>query len=220
MAYPDYVRERARQLRIEKKLSLDEIAERLALPKTTVYYWVKDLPLGRARSNPGQQLGTQAMQAKYRALREQAYAAGVAEYDELAKVPTFREFVALYVAEGLKRNRNRVQIANSDERVIAMASGWLRRLTSRRQVYSIQYHADQDLEALRAYWADVLAIDGSVIRLQRKSNSNQLSGRTWRSAYGVMSISVEDTYLRARLQAWIDVIRGEWGLDCGLSLGV
>jgi hypothetical protein len=27
MAYPDYVRERARQLRVEKKLSLDEIAE-------------------------------------------------------------------------------------------------------------------------------------------------------------------------------------------------
>jgi transposase-like protein len=51
MAYPDYVRERARQLRVEKKLSLDEIAERLALPKTMVYYWVKDLPLQRPRSN-------------------------------------------------------------------------------------------------------------------------------------------------------------------------
>jgi transcriptional regulator with XRE-family HTH domain len=37
MAYPGYVRERARRLRVEKKLSLDELAERLALPKTTVY---------------------------------------------------------------------------------------------------------------------------------------------------------------------------------------
>jgi transcriptional regulator with XRE-family HTH domain len=46
MAYPDYIRERARQLRVEKKLSLDEIAERLALPKTTVYYWITDLPRG------------------------------------------------------------------------------------------------------------------------------------------------------------------------------
>jgi hypothetical protein len=37
MAYPGHLRERARELRVTKKLSLDEIAERLALPKTTVY---------------------------------------------------------------------------------------------------------------------------------------------------------------------------------------
>jgi predicted DNA-binding transcriptional regulator AlpA len=49
MAYPAYVRERARELRTTKHLSLNEIAERLALPKTTVYDWINDLPLGRAR---------------------------------------------------------------------------------------------------------------------------------------------------------------------------
>jgi hypothetical protein len=100
-----------------------------------------------------------------------------------------------------------------------MASGWLRRLTVKAQTFSIQYHADQDLEELRTDWAGVLRIDGSVIKLQRKSNSNHLTGRTWRSAHGVMSITVEDTYLRARLQAWIDRIRGDWGLDCGCPPG-
>jgi hypothetical protein len=132
-------------------LSGDEIAERLALPKTTVYYWISDLPLPRARSNRGQRLGTVAMQAKYR--------------------------------------------------------------------YSIQYHADQDLEVLCAYWADVLAIDGSSIRLLRKSNSNQLKARTWRSARGVLTVGVNDTYLRARLQSWIDRIREDWRLDSCASVG-
>jgi transcriptional regulator with XRE-family HTH domain len=220
MAYPDYVRERARQLRVEKKLSLDEIAERLALPKTTVYYWISDLPLGRPRSSEAQRRRNQAMQAKYARLRDDAYVEGFAQYDELVGVPTFREFVALYIAEGLKRNRNRVQIANSDERIIAMASGWLHRLTTKAQTFSIQYHADQDLEELRTYWAGLLCIDPSEIKLQRKSNSNQLTGRTWRSAHGVMSITVDDMYLRARLQAWIDRIRGDWGLDCGAIPGV
>jgi hypothetical protein len=37
MAYPAYLRERARELRIKKPLSIDELAERLAVPKTTVY---------------------------------------------------------------------------------------------------------------------------------------------------------------------------------------
>jgi transcriptional regulator with XRE-family HTH domain len=36
MTYPAYLRERARELRTTKQLSLDEIAERLALPKTIV----------------------------------------------------------------------------------------------------------------------------------------------------------------------------------------
>jgi hypothetical protein len=44
------------------------------------------------------------MQAKYRRLREEAYADGVARYDDLALVPTFRDFVALYIAEGYKRD--------------------------------------------------------------------------------------------------------------------
>ena len=92
MAYPPYVRARARELRIKNHLSLDELAEHLALPKTTIYYWIKDLPLGRDRRESPHN-GTRAMQAKYRRLREAAYEQGQAEYDVLlrrADVPGFR----------------------------------------------------------------------------------------------------------------------------------
>jgi transcriptional regulator with XRE-family HTH domain len=37
MADPAYVREKARELRIERRLSIVEIAERLGLPKTTIF---------------------------------------------------------------------------------------------------------------------------------------------------------------------------------------
>ena len=58
MAYPRYLRDRACELRTEKHLSLIEIADRLGLPKTTVYYWIKDLPLGRPRrATRGQRTG-------------------------------------------------------------------------------------------------------------------------------------------------------------------
>jgi transcriptional regulator with XRE-family HTH domain len=218
MAYPAYLRERARELRTAKKLSLDEIAARLALPKTTIYYWVKDLPLGRARrENPHR--GTRRMQAKFRRLREEAYPQGLAEYDELVQLATFRDFVVLYIAEGYKRNRNRVSIANSDECVVAMAAGWLQSLTRKPLIYSIQYHADQRLDDVCEFWGDLLGIDCSLIRLQRKSNSGQLNGRRWRSAHGVLTLTVHDTYLRARLQAWIDRVRQGWRLDSAPRLG-
>lgn len=209
MAYPPYVRARARELRIKNHLSLDQLADHLALPKTTIYYWIKDLPLGRDRREFPHN-GTRAMQAKYRRLREAAYEQGQAEYDELLGVPRFRDFVVLYVAEGYKRNRNRVSIGNSDPRMVEMATGWLRRLSSRPLCYSVQHHADQNLEKLRAFWGSRLEIDGSHIRLQRKSNSGQLQGRAWRSEHGVLTVCVNDTALRPRLQAWIDLVRDDW----------
>ena len=45
MSHPAYIRAKARELRIERRLTIDEIAERLALPRGTIYYWVRDLPL-------------------------------------------------------------------------------------------------------------------------------------------------------------------------------
>ena len=119
VAYPAYVREKARQLRVEKHLSLDEIAERLALPKTTIYYWIRDLALGRPRRENGLP-GSRAMCRKYRVVREAAYEEGTAEFELLARDPSFRAFVCLYIAEGSKRRRNEVAIGNSDPAVIAL----------------------------------------------------------------------------------------------------
>ena len=151
------------------------------------------------------------MQSKYRRLREEAYAQGRLEFDQLVASPTFRDFVVLYIAEGYKRSRNAVRLGNSDERVVALAAGWIARLSSKRLRYELQYHADQDLDELRAFWGGVVGVDGAIIRMQRKSNSGQLSGRRWRSQHGVLTVRVNDTLLRARLQAWMDRTREGWG---------
>jgi transcriptional regulator with XRE-family HTH domain len=212
MTYPAYLRDRARRLRIDNQLTLDEIAERLALSRATIWSWISDLPLARPRAaTAGAALGNAAMQAKYRKLREAAYARGLAECDVLALTPTFRDFVVLYIAEGYKRNRNVVSVCNSDGRVIWLAAHWMRAFSANRFGYAVQYHADQDLDELRRHWGTVLDIDGTEIRMQRKSNSGQLKGRSWRSEFGVLTVSVGDTRLRARLQGWIDRIKSEWG---------
>ena len=65
-----------------------------------------------------------------------------------------------------------------------LADYWLRRLASNAVTYSLQYHADQDPEGLIRFWSFSLGADPSAFRLQRKSNSGQLAGRTWRSKWG------------------------------------
>jgi len=215
MAHAPYLREKAREMRISKRLTIDELAERLALSRSTVYYWVKDLPIERSNSGGpfpthGQKLGNQAMQRKYKLLRDEAYAEGERSFDELAAEASFRDFICLYMAEGYKRNRNVASIANSDPAIILVSQSWMSRLSDKELRYSIQYHADQDLDELTAFWGSKLGVGPATIKLQRKSNSNQLAGRTWRCQYGVMSVTCHDTLFRARLGAWMERLKSSW----------
>jgi hypothetical protein len=211
MAYPAYVREKARELRLERRLSIDEIAERLALPKTTIFYWVRDIPLQRPRrANAGQRRGNRGMRRKYRELREAAYALGRDEFEELGAIPTFRDFVCLYVAEGYKRQRNTVELCNSDPTVIALATWWIRHFSRNPVRFFLQYHADQDVDELTRYWGDVVGVMPAEIGLRSKSNSGQLRSRAWRSRKGVLRVRACDTLLRARLQGWIDCVQETW----------
>jgi hypothetical protein len=157
MAYPTYIREKVRALRTERHLSIVEIAARLGLPKTTVYYRVRDLPLGRPRRSSNL-AATRAMQRRYRLIREQAYAEGAEQFDRLAIDPTFRDFVCVYMAEGSKRARNVVAIGNSDPSIVKLAARWMREFSKKKLRYSIQFHADQDLGTLTAFWAGELGV--------------------------------------------------------------
>ena len=150
------------------------------------------------------------MQLKYKRLRDEWHELGRLEFDRLSREATFSEFVCLYLAEGYKRSRNSVSLANSDVAAIALALRWYREFSRKPIGFSIQHHADQRVEDLTAYWASELGIPDISISFQRKSNSGQLRHRTWRCKYGVIAVRVHDTYFRARLQGWIDRIRGHW----------
>lgn len=150
------------------------------------------------------------MQAKYRRLREEAYELGRWEFPRLDRVPTFRDFVCLYIAEGYKRSRNTVSVANSDAAVIKLANRWLMEFSRRPIGYSVQHHADQRFADLATFWGRELRVPAAEIAFQRKSNSSQLKYRTWRSKYGVLTVRTNDTVFRARLQGWIDRLKLCW----------
>jgi DNA-binding XRE family transcriptional regulator len=210
VTHPNYIREKARQMRVEKDLTIDEIAERLGISRQTIFYWVKDVPLKKPRRHPDYELRARENSLRFKRLRDQAYEEGWEQFDELIQEPTFRDFVCMYIGEGSKRNRNTVAICNSDPKVMILADVWMRRFASNPIDYSLQFHADQDLDDLKRFLGHVLRVDPNRIRMQRKSNSNQLTGRNWRSRWGVLTIRTSDTYFRARLQAWIDRLNEEW----------
>ena len=91
-----------------------------------------------------------------------------------------------------------------------LAVRWIRSFTTRPLDCGIQFHADQSLTQITRFWGTELGVDPDAIRLQRKSNSNQLRGRTWRSKHGVLTVRVNDTIFRSRLQGWIDPLQEQW----------
>jgi transcriptional regulator with XRE-family HTH domain len=211
MTYPPYLRDKARRLRLDRKLTIDEIAERLAVSRTTVFHWTGDLKIPTThRQSAAQQAATQAMVTRCRLIREDAYAEGREEFAELAAEPTFRDFVCLYIAEGYKRCRNTVQISNSDPTIAKLGHFWIARFARNPLIYYLQYHADQSIGSLGRFWSAELGIEVDTIRFVKKANSGQLRARAWRCKYGVISIRASDTLLRARLQGWIDCLEERW----------
>ncbi len=207
----DHFRDKAIELRTRHNMTLADIVERLALPKTTIYSWIKDLPIPHTEKQSDAQLARAAqVKQKYALLREAAYQEGVLLAPELLKDPTFRDFVVPYMAEGSKRQRNKLGFVNSDARMVKLAHMWLKRLSKRSFFYSLQYHVDHDVDELKQYWAEILEISPDDIRPTRKSNSSQLAGRQFRSVHGLLSVETGDTYLHAKMQAWMDIVKSQW----------
>src|SRR4051812_49104222 len=197
-------------MRVEKDLTIDEIAERLGISRQTIFHWVKDVPLRKPPRRIDYEQRAAENSLRFKKLRDEAYEEGWQQFDELIREPTFRDFVCMYIGEGSKRNRNELALCNSDPNVIVLAEHWMRRFAKKPLLFSLQYDADQDPDALKRFWGRMLNIDPAGIATQRKSNSNQLKGRHWRSRHGVLTVRVCDTYVRARPQAWMNRIGEEW----------
>ncbi|HTZ88116.1 MAG TPA: hypothetical protein VMB05_15725 [Solirubrobacteraceae bacterium] len=234
----------ARSLRVERQLTVDELAARLALPRSTIYYWVRDLPLredrhseamsseGSAELRASQETPSgpaERGEAVSRERSEAAYEEGLQSFDELAAQPTFRDFVCVYLLAGEQRDRTRVALTNSDPAVMRLASRWLRRLTDRALSLSLQYGPGQSLAELRRFWGEAVGAEPRAIgtRARGRARSAQGGGGDSRggegggakhesdtqegsTGHGLLTVTVEDSLLRARLQGWMQRTREGW----------
>lgn len=210
MAHDAHLKRKALELR-EGGMALDDIVLCLALPRTTVYGWVREFPIPRtSKQSEAQKRGSQAGKEKAARVREATYQSAWQEAPQLLCEPKLRDFVVLYMAEGYRRSRHQVEICNSNPRIMLLSNEMMQRFARNPLAYSLQYHADHQPEEIQKFWADLHGIDASLIRLSRKSNSGELSVRQWRSKHGVLSIRVGDTSFRCQLQAWMDFVAQSW----------
>jgi hypothetical protein len=205
----------ARTLRVEQQLTVDQLAKRLALPRSTIYYWVRDLPsrsAGAGRLVPAsrRRRAPSVTRRIPRSLCEAAYEEGLSSFEELAAQPTFRDFVCVYISRGYKRDRTRVALSDSDPAVMRLVNRWILRLTDKSPFLAIQYLPEQSLTELRCFWGETVGADARTIRVRGTSIDEPEMEPSEPSRHGVLTITVEDTLLRARLQAWMRRTRESW----------
>jgi len=215
----DHLREKAKTLR-EQGYSLIEISNMLGKAKTTVYHWLinfegyKSKTLESHKSEKCKASLKAAVKAnteKYDKLRKTAYLDGTSIFVNDSK--NLRDFALLYLTEGHRKTKWAPSISNSNWKIIAFSKKIFEKYSDKKIGYRIQYHADQDLNQIKSFWAEKLCILPTEIKLQRKSNSGKLKGRNWASVNGVLAITVNDTYLREKIQAWMDLVEKDWELD-------
>jgi len=202
---------------------LVDISTRLNLNKSTVWYWVKDLERPHpkrketCKNNPAlakaQRKAAAATKKKWAEWRARAYDEACKEAPLFFQDPLFRDYVMLYLTEGFRRTRNEVSVGNSNPALVKLAYWWVQQHTTKPEKkirFTLQIHKDQDEKQVKRFWAKALQVSSRRIKTIRKSNSGQLKGRKWRSQHGVLTVAVSDTWLRSKIQAWMDHLEEEW----------
>jgi len=205
----EHLRKKAVELR-EQGYALNDICMFLSMKKTTVYHWIKDMPLNSltTKQSFALQKGVKAAKDKWATIRDMAYQQGLSEFDGNDK--RMRDFALIYLTEGYRRTRNVVQVTNSNPVLLRLAADVIREQSDKPLNVQVQYYEDHIRCDVRNYWGAQLGVDPDCIKLFPKSNSGRLSGRNWRSPNGVAQVGVGDTNFRSRVQGWMDKLQEEW----------
>lgn len=200
----------ARALRTEQQLTVDELAARLSLPRSTIYYWVRDLPLRggelQAPDNGEHRSGRKASRAR----GEAAYEEGLETFDELSAQPTFRDFVCIYLVQGEHRDRTRVSLTDADPAVMRLVSRWLHRLSDKAPLLWLRYSPGQSPKELRRFWGEATGAEPRAIRVRGTVEEELGEDSAPDLPHGRLTVAVDDTLLRARLQGWMHRARESW----------
>ncbi len=151
--------EEARRLRAESR-TLQEIADKLGVSKSSVSLWVSDVPFTPSKRRYGAQRRPHPFHAAKLRQIEELDIDGRERIGVLGEDAFLVAGVALYAGEGSK-TAGAVTFANTDPKMIGFFCAWLRRFfmpdESRLRV-RVYLHEGLDIDAAHAYWSEVTGI--------------------------------------------------------------
>lgn len=197
-------------------MTIDQLAEFLDVPRSTIYKWVGDIRL--PGSGPGggftpeaRRRGNRSMRESRRQRREVRYLIGLETYASLSAEPAFRDFLISYLAAGKRSSEREVAFSHPDPEMMQLAGCWLGSYGQNQLRYRLNLPAGVDVDEARATWAERLGLEPTAIVVEpRTTASDGLARRARSPSAGTLRIASTDTLLRTELEAWIDCVLAEW----------
>jgi transcriptional regulator with XRE-family HTH domain len=154
--------EQARVLRAQN-LTLQDIASRLGVSKSSVSRWVRDVPFTPSKRRYGPRIRPHPQQVAKLAEIERLDAEGRTRVGTLGDEAFLAAGVALYAGEGAKRD-GCVTFANTDPGMVSFFCAWLRKffdIDEDRLRVRVYLHQGLDLDAAEMHWSAVTGIPRS-----------------------------------------------------------
>lgn len=162
-------------MRVKQRMSYSAIRKRLGVSKSTLSYWLQEFPLTNAEIVALKKEGWKRGEASREKYRSAMRAKKVEGYDKLiqryvkrfSKISRDAEYIAgimLYLAEGDKRNANRIVLANTDARIITFFVKWIQGwMGVRREEIRIQLHLYENMSVAKEekFWQNMVRLPKS-----------------------------------------------------------
>lgn len=217
------LREKAINLRLKKRFSYGQIRKIVPVAKSTLSYWLRELPLSereihnlRVQNGKLDNAGREKFRATMQKKRETDFIKVYSKYKKgLANLSKDAFLVAglmLYLGEGDKKNRNKIALVNTDIRVIKFFVKWLieyLNVSIENIRVELQLYENMNIEREMIFWQKGLKISRKqfykpyIHKLRKSSFSYRESYR-----HGTCGIHLpgteRKTTLMAMLQAFLD----------------
>lgn len=216
------LKQKAQELR-RKGLSYKEIQKIVFVPKSTLSGWCRDIALTEEQalrlfknklkgSERGRIIGAKRQQAKRIEEIKKLLEEGKSEVGILNKRDRFIAGIALYAAEGTKKDKN-CCFSNSDPLLIKFMANWFREfcfVPESKLRGAIWIHEGLDENAAKNYWAKLVNISPTQFHktyiAKNKTESKKI--RKNLHNYGVFSLRFSDAKIHRKIMGWIAGVFG------------
>ena len=210
------LRDKVREFR-SRGTSLNEVASRFAMPKSTVRYWCRDIVLSEdqlkrlfQKQKLGGILAAERIRQKRIHVTSKLRTEGIREVGKLLPRELFLVSAALYWAEGYRKGDGEFGFTNSDPEMIVLIIRWLTESCGvlkkdiRLRICINAIHKNK-LSRIHEFWSETTGIPrdqfSSPTLIKIANRKRYLNNDTY---FGTLRIKVRrSTDLRRRIMGWI-----------------
>lgn len=213
------LRDKARQLRSAGS-SLNEITERLKIPKSTARYWCRDIVLSKRQLKNlfqkqiiGGALSAETLRKKRLSKIGKLKQEGMADIGKLSNKELFLVGIALYWAEGYNKGDGEFGFTNSNPRIINLIIRWLNNCCniSKDRIHlriAINYLHKNRIANILKFWSRATDIPkfqfSKPTFIKVKNKKIYLNPENY---FGTLRIKVRNsTDFRRKIMGWIEGI--------------